>query len=314
MNINIRFGGNRFLNYILMKSIISIIFFFATIVAVHAQEVNSFVASDGETLQYTKAGNGPKVVFLYGGPGYAVSAMRPWADSLSDEFECILFDQRGTGLSSNVTLDTKTINLKRATQDLDDLRIHLNENKLTLCGISWGGMLAQAYAAYFPNKTRKIILVSTLGPDLNTMSAFTDNMNMRRFPDERDSLKYWQNQPNSDYARMKRSFYSYIPEFYNHAIGYKMLEVFFATTTYHRQMSSLMWRDLSRNYDLKLILRNYKGESIIIRPRQDPVPAEAIYQIKDILPQTRIYRIEKCGHFPDYEKPEEFFKILREVL
>lgn len=42
--------------------------------------------------------------------------------------------------------------------------------------------------------------------------------------------------------------------------------------------------------------------------------AESIYQIKDILPQTEIYFIEKSGHFPDYEKPKELFRILREVL
>lgn len=297
-----------------MKTILLTFICLTALIAVNGQEVNSYIASDGEAIHYTKYGDGPIVVFLYGGPGYAVSAMKPWADSLSNEYECILFDQRGTGLSSHVKLDTSTINLKRAVQDLDDLRIHLNEDKLTLCGISWGGMLAQAYAAYFPEKTRKIILVSTLGPDLTTMLAFTDNMDMRRFPSERDSLEYWQNQPYSYYAGMKRSYYSYIPEFYDHDIGHKMLPIFFTTTTYHSKMANLMWRDLNNTYDLKVLLANYKSECAIIRPRQDPVPEEAIYQIKVILPQAKIFRIEKCGHFPDYEKPEEFFKILREVL
>lgn len=296
-----------------MKTIISLIFCITTIV-IQAQEVKSFSASDGETLYYTKQGNGLKVVFLYGGPGYAVSAMKFWADSLSDKFECILYDQRGTGLSKNAKLDTSTINLRRATQDLEDLRLHLKEDKLTLCGISWGAMLAQAYASYFPEKTQKIVLISTLGPDLSGFPAFSDNMNMRRFPSERDSLLYWQNQPDSELSSMKVSFYSYIPEFFDHDIGCKMLEVFFATTTYHEQMSSLMLKDLYKNYDLKPILKKYKGESIIIRPRQDPVPAEVIFQIKDLIPQTTIIMIEKCGHFPDYEKPSEFFEILDENL
>jgi pimeloyl-ACP methyl ester carboxylesterase len=51
-----------------------------------------------------------------------------------------------------------------------------------------------------------------------------------------------------------------------------------------------------------------------IRPRQDIVPAEAIYQIKEILPQTKIFTIEKCGHFLHLEQPQMFYKILREVL
>jgi proline iminopeptidase len=296
-----------------MKTIIFILFCSVTII-IQAQEVTPFSASDGETLYYTKQGSGPRVVFLYGGPGYAVSAMKFWADSLSDEFECILFDQRGTGFSSNVKLDTSTINLKRALEDLDDLRLHLGEEKITLCGISWGGMFTQAYAANYPKTTEKIVLVSTLGPDLEGFSAFSDNMNMRRFPSERDSLKYWTNQPDSEYARMKRFYFNYIPEFYDHDIGNIMLKKFFATTKLNGQMSSLMWKDLYKNYDLKMNLADYKGEVIIIRPRQDPVPAEVIFQIRDLLPQTKLFFIEKCGHFPDYEKPKEFFRILKEIL
>jgi proline iminopeptidase len=296
------------------KSIILTAFCFTTFFHANGQEVCSYKTSDGETLYFTKYGEGFKVILLYGGPGYAVSAMKFWADSLSEKYECILFDQRGTGLSKNVKLDTTTINLKRAVQDIDELRKYINEEKLTLCGISWGGMLAQAYAAFYPAKTEKIVLVSTLGPDLTTMSAFNDNMNMRRFPEEIDSLQYWNKQPDSDMAKMKRSFYQYLPEFYNHTIGRKMLPVFFATTTYHEQMGDLMWKDLFLNYNLISNLKDYEGQCIIIRPRQDPVPAEAIYQINGLLPQTKISIIERCGHFPDYEKPMEFFRTLKKVL
>ncbi len=240
--------------------------------------------------------------------------MRPWADSLSNEFECILYDQRGTGLSSNVKIDSTRINLLRAVKDIEELRVYLGEDKLTICGISWGGMLAQAYASFYPENTKKIVLVSTLGPDLSLMSAFIDNMNMRRYPEEMDSLNYWNDQPDNELSKMKRSFYSYLPEFYDHDIGKKMLVIFFETTTLNEQMENLMWDDLLTSYDLKPNLKNYKNQCFIIRGRQDPVPAEDIYRIKEILPQTKILIIEKCGHFPDYEKPIELFAKLRKVL
>lgn len=196
-----------------MKATMFLITFLLTVIQIKGQEVKSFKTSDSETLYYITYGKGPRVVLLYGGPGYGVGPMRPWADSLSGQFECILFDQRGTGLSSNVKFDSTTINLKRATQDIEDLRIHLGEEKITLCGISWGGMLAQAYASFFPEKTKNIVLVSTLGPDLSLMAPFNHNMNMRRFPNERDSLAYWNKQPDSDLSEMKRDYFRYIPEF-----------------------------------------------------------------------------------------------------
>jgi len=297
-----------------MKKMFFLLAFLLTVLQLLGQQVRSFKTSDGETLYYTTIGKGPKVVLLYGGPGFGVGPMRPWADSLSNQFECIIYEQRGTGLSSNVKLDSTTINLKRATQDIEDLRIHLGEKQLTLCGISWGGMLAQAYASYFPENTQNIVLVSTIGPDLSLMSAFNDNMYMRRFPEERDSLTFWNKQPDSELSKMKRDYFSFISEFYDHKVGYIMLHQFFATTKFYETMSNLMWNDLSLKYDLKPMLIKYKGRCSIIRPRQDPVPAESVYQIKEVLPQTNIIFIERSGHFPDYEKPQEFFKILRGVL
>jgi pimeloyl-ACP methyl ester carboxylesterase len=75
-----------------------------------------------------------------------------------------------------------------------------------------------------------------------------------------------------------------------------------------------MWKDLNKNYDVKATLKNYKGQCIVIKPRQDIMPEEMSYQIKNVLPQTKFIVIEKCGHFPDMEKPKEFFPILRQSL
>ena len=296
-----------------MKTIASIIFLTSLFLQLIGQEVTSFKTSDGETLFFTKIGNGPRVILLYGGPGPAVNAMRPWADTLKNENECFLFDQRGTGLSVNVKLDSTTINLERAVSDLDDLRQFLGEDQLTLCGISWGAMLAQAYAAYYPDKTKKIVLVSTLGPDLSLMTAFTDNRTMRRFQDL-DSIKYWNEQPDSEYSEMKRKFFTFLSEFYDRKEAFKMMPEFIAGYASNKTTSSLMWKDLYKVYDLKSRLPLYKGESIIIRPRQDAVPAESIFQIKEVIPQTRIFFIEKCGHLTDLEKPAELFRILGKVL
>jgi len=297
-----------------MRTILPLILSWLFFAPINGQQVRSFKTTDGETLFYTTKGSGPKVVFLYGGPGISAGPMRPWADSLSNKYECIIYEQRGTGLSSNVRLDSITIKLKRAVQDIDELRKHLGERQLTLCGISWGGGLAQAYAAFYPENTKNIVLVCTIGPDRTLMSAFGDNMRMRRFPNERDSLSYWNKQPENDFVLTKRRLFSYIPDFYDHNIGYKMLPEFFAKATYHDTMGNLMNTDLNRNYDLNIKLKDYHGLCTIIKPRQDVIPEEMVYQIKNLLPQANIRTIERCGHFPDYEKPKEFFKILREVL
>ena len=297
-----------------MKTILTLIICLFIVTLTDAQMTKSFRTIDGETLYYTTKGTGPKVILLYGGPGIGAGPMQQWADSLSNKFECIIFEQRGTGLSSNVKLDSTTINLRRATQDIDELRKHLGETQLTLCGISWGGGLAQAYASYYPETTKKIVIVCSLGHNLTLMSAFNDNIRMRRFPNERDSLTFWTKQPDSDLSKMKRRFFTFLPDFYDHNVGYKMLPKFFATATFHDQMSKLMWADLNKTYDLSSKLKDYHGQCTIIKTRQDVMPEETVYQIKSLLPQAQIMTIEKSGHFPDFEKPKELFSILRKVL
>lgn len=282
------------------------------VISTSGQIVDSFKTSDGETLYMTRHGTGPSVILLSGGPGTGVDILIPWAMALKDGYECILFDQRGTGLSSKAKLDSTTINLKRATEDIDDLRKYLGEKQLTICGISWGAMLAQAYVSYFPENASKIILVSTLGQDLSLWPAYRDNLIRGMCPDEKDSLEYWNNQPDSDLSNMKRQIFSAMPYYYDRNIVYEKFPGLIAHSTQNSKMSGLMWEDCEKNYDLSTKLRNFKGQCIIIQPRQDPFPKEGIYQIKEAVPQTRIIRIERCGHRPDFEKPEEFFKILRE--
>ena len=76
--------------------------------------------------------------------------MKPWLGELANQFEAVLFEQRGTGLSREAKLDSSTINMVRACQDIDNLRKYLGETKVTLCGYSWGCMLALSYAAQYP--------------------------------------------------------------------------------------------------------------------------------------------------------------------
>jgi proline iminopeptidase len=280
-----------------------------------AQQIRSFKTSDNESLHYTSIGKGPRVVLLWGGPGFNVSMMKPWADSLSRNFECILFDQRGTGLSSNAKLDSTTINIKRAADDIEDLRKHLGESQLTVCGTSWGGALCQIYAGFYPGNVKKMVLVSTLGPDLSLIDAFIDNINMRRHADDADSLKYWAAQPDSKTAEVKRTLFGFLPYFYDQKLGRTILSQILFSGAKNKKMGDLMWQDLYKNYDIKVQLKAYKGECTIIQPRQDVIPgAETAFQVQSILPQTKIHIIERCGHFPDLEKPGELYRLLRKAL
>jgi proline iminopeptidase len=298
-----------------MKKLILSINLLLILFQIAAQEIKSFKSTDGETLFFRTVGKGDKVIFLSGGPGFGADGLKIVADSLAGDFECILYHQRGTGLSSNVRLDSSTINLRRAVKDLDDLRKHLGQEKLKICGHSWGGMLAQAYAATFPDKTEKIVLINPGGPDMSFWSVFFDDIvPMRRYPAERDSLEFWNNQPDSELSLFKRALFFTLPYFYDHDTGRKVMPAMIKLSSFNERMNNLMLNDLYKHYDLNSRLGNYKNRCTIIRSRQDIIPAEVICQIKELLPQAEIITIERSGHFPHLEQPNIFYRILREVL
>ena len=80
------------------------------------------------------------------------------------------------------------------------------------------------------------------------------------------------------------------------------------------EVNRLMSNDLERSYDLTSKLINYKGKCFIIMPMQDVISPQSAYKIKELIPQTEIFTIDKAGHFPDLEQPAILFKILRHVL
>ena len=275
------------------------------------QEIHTFKTSDGELLSYTKTGRGSTIVLLSGGPGFGANGLQAWVDTLSTDFECILFEQRGIGLSGNVKLDSTTINLKRAVLDIEDLRKHLGRNQISLCGISWGGGLAQAYSSYYPDNVKNMVLISSMGPDLTFLSAMEDNKKMRLYPNEKDSLVYWSKQPTGQLSGFKQLLFSQLPYFYDHTLGYNIIPKAFSNVAFNLKVGELMWKDLYKNYDLKTRLVNYKGQCTIIRPRQDIIPGDAAYEIRELIPQAKIVIIERSGHYPQLENPEAFYAALK---
>lgn len=283
-----------------------------------SQQVESFKTDDGETLFYYKKGTGPRIILLYGGPGYGANLMLNWLDSLSNNFECILFDQRGTGLSANVRKDSSTINILRASKDIENLRNHLGEKKLTLCGYSWGGTLALAYTSHYPDKVKKVIPVSLGHVDTTTIKPYTDDLNRDTYPGEKDSVAYWRKpevrMQDSVKAELMVSVFNTMNRFYSHKFGRQVMPAYLGKSKMDLKMRSLMMKDIYKTLDLREPLKNYKGKCTVIRPRQDSVPEEVVWKVKESIPQTKIVFIERCGHMVDLEKPAELFAKLRIAL
>src|SRR5437867_5422940 len=121
--------------------------------------VAATVELDGVRLFTRRAGDGPPVVVLHGGPGAHHDYLLPQYDLLARGRTLLYYDQRGGGRSP-VSRETP-VGWREHVADLDALRSHWALDQLTLLGYSWGGLLALLYALEHPDRVARLALVSS---------------------------------------------------------------------------------------------------------------------------------------------------------
>jgi proline iminopeptidase len=98
----------------------------------------------------------PVVVVVHGGPGGDYRYLLPLRP-LSDEYQVVFYDQRGSGLSPRVTDDQ--LSLERAVEDLHAVIGSVSPHApVRLVGHSWGAMLAAAYLDEHPDQVSHAVL------------------------------------------------------------------------------------------------------------------------------------------------------------
>src|SRR5207249_740851 len=120
--------------------------------------VAATVELDGVRLFTRRAGDGPPVVVLHGGPGAHHDYLLPQYDLLARGRTLLYYDQRGGGRSP-VGRDTP-VGWREHVADLEALRRHWSIDRLTLLGYSWGGLLAVLYWLEHPQRVERLALVS----------------------------------------------------------------------------------------------------------------------------------------------------------
>jgi proline iminopeptidase len=269
-------------------------------------------------LHYEVFGKGLPILLLAGGPGASNKLMLRLVPELQDSWQLIMLDQRGTGQSHLQVIDTATINLDDYVEDVEAVRRDLGAESILLFGHSWGGMLAMAVAAKYPERVAGMILVGSGGMDLESFYRAHRNV---RYPLEGEKvIEYWAN-PERFAKSPKRALYEirranlFTRVFEPAAVGEVLSDLDLEDIEVHQgEISGLMVENLERiQYDLRPQLRSYDRPVLVVQGYSGFL-VHAAYQIRDNIPGARVEFIDRCGHFPYHEQPEAFYKVVREFL
>jgi len=128
-------------------------------------------ARDGTRLGMHVFGSGPPVVCVPGGPGRASEYLEELA-GLSADFTLLRFDLRGTGVSE-LPDDRESLQFPRLADDIEDIRIARGLDTIDLLAHSAGCFVALVYAARYPNRLSRMVLVT---PSARGFGDVTDDI------------------------------------------------------------------------------------------------------------------------------------------
>lgn len=122
------------------------------------------VDAGGTELHYVRAGAGEPMLLIQGMSATHLAWGRPFLSLLEQSFDCIVFDNRGMGLSGPAEMPFAIADLAGDTLALLDA---LDLERVHVVGISMGGMIAQELALAHPERIRTLTLGATYcgGPE-----------------------------------------------------------------------------------------------------------------------------------------------------
>lgn len=282
-------------------------------------------------LHHFAVGQGKPVLIVHGGPGYPYTQSWAGLAPLTDRYQFVYYDQRGSGESTrpfetfdsgnyyeNMTTLERTLGLGAQIADIERIRRLLNEEKLILIGHSFGGFLAALYAAEFPEHVEALILVApaeTLVMPPPSGGLF--EIVRQRLPAEQQAdydafLKRYLDYQNI-FSRSEAELMALNEEF---GLYYAAVAPIAAVEQGRPGgwMVPAMYFSMGQQHDYRPALKSVAAPVLVIHGADDLQPEAASRLYLEAFPNAQWKVIENATHFPFEEQPEAFALVIAQFL
>lgn len=274
------------------------------------------VSSQGVDIYYYVYGSGAPVLIVNGGPGFNSNGFQSIAEEIADlGYTAILYDQRGTGLSTMDKVNELTITMDLMVADMEAIRKDLGYENWVIFGHSFGGMMANYYTSNHPNRVLAMILSSSGGIDLALLGQAQQQFNKFFSQAELDSLDRWRDIRNQDSSGEIEKKYNYLfakayvyNDVYRPVVAERLGE---ADHTINR----LVWQNLRHiGYDCKESLVRFHRPVLLLHGAHDIVSEEVALDAHNVYPHSKLVVLEHCGHYGWLDRREAYLQEIESFL
>jgi len=210
----------------------------------------------------------------------------------------VAYDHRGNGKSPD---SEGAGELETYARDLLEVMDSASVQRADLCGVSFGGRLAQYMALNYADRVRSITLVSTQAGPAGTIEGHSVLDKMGTFTAEEILETVVPLLFGTDYINSHR----------------RHLEVF-ARTRANNPLSLVALKrqmEAAKGFDPREELYRITAPTLIIHGKHDRLcPISEAYTLEAAIPNSKLVELPKIGHSPNIEAPEAFNEALESFL
>lgn len=257
-----------------------------------------------------KYGKAPfDVVVIHGGPG-APGEMAPVARELASCWGVLEPLQTAMSVKGQI----------------EELKAVLEENgntPIALIGFSWGAWLSFIFAANYPARVKKLILIGSGGYEEKYAQKIQETRLSRLSKEERTEVKSLVETLNNPEAENKSRAFARLGVLFSKADAYDPITSEPSDSEiieYQFDRFQSVWKEaeeLRRSGKLPELGKYIQCPVIAIHGDYDPHPAEGVQKpLSAVLKSFRFILLLNCGHKPWVEKQARgnFYKILKDEL
>jgi pimeloyl-ACP methyl ester carboxylesterase len=245
-------------------------------------------------LHYVDAGEGPALLLLHG-IGASTFSFRRLIPHLAAHFRVLALDMKGFGFSERTAVgDYSLLAHARLARDFLDA---VGIEQAFVLGHSLGGAVAMHLAVVFPERVRRLVLVSSAS-DRETRRGIRGARLLRPFLPVVAAFTL----RNRWFRRMSLRSACYDPAY----VTPEVMEGYLAPTHIRGHLRSLGNLLVDRRNDPPLDPSTIRQPTLIIWGEGDRwLPPSRGRQLQGLIPDSRLLIIERAGHLVPEEQPDE---------